>query len=140
MALWGGAGSTSNTMLPGPRPTYLPSGILIHPAVWPQQTWAENCGGRGLCAPFLGGGAGSPFNTMWPGPRPTSLPGGIFIYPTVWPQYTNVAGRQDRTDRQTDISFGSLYDAVLKRYLLTYLLTECMESSFANTLDSRMLP
>jgi len=27
----------------------LPSGILIHPAVWPQQTWTENWGG---CAPF----------------------------------------------------------------------------------------
>ena len=32
----GGAGSPSNTMSPGPRPTSLPSGILIHPAVWPQ--------------------------------------------------------------------------------------------------------
>jgi len=26
----------------GPRPTSVPSGILIHPAIWPQQTWAEN--------------------------------------------------------------------------------------------------
>ena len=34
--LWGGAGSPSNTMSPGPRPTSIPSGILIHPAVWPQ--------------------------------------------------------------------------------------------------------
>ena len=34
------------------RPTSLPSGILIHPTVWPQQTWAENWG---LC-PFGGGG------------------------------------------------------------------------------------
>jgi len=37
---WGGAavwaGSQSNTMWPGPRPTSLPSGILIHPTVWPQ--------------------------------------------------------------------------------------------------------
>ena len=33
--LWG-AGSPSNTMWPGPRPTSLPSGILIHPTVWPQ--------------------------------------------------------------------------------------------------------
>jgi len=32
----GGAGSPSNTMLPGPRPTSVPSGILIHPTVWPQ--------------------------------------------------------------------------------------------------------
>jgi len=36
---------------------------LIHPAVWPQQTLAENCGG--LC-PFSGKGAGSPSNTMLP--------------------------------------------------------------------------
>jgi len=38
-------------MLPRPRPTIIPSGILIHPAVWPQQIWAENWG---LC-PFLEG-------------------------------------------------------------------------------------
>jgi len=30
-----------STMSPGPRPTSVPSGILIHPAVWPQLTWAE---------------------------------------------------------------------------------------------------
>jgi len=34
----GGAGSPSNTMWPGPRPTCTPSFILIHPAVWPQYT------------------------------------------------------------------------------------------------------
>jgi len=39
----GGAGSPSNTMSPhrmwpGPRPTSVPSGILIHPTVWPQYT------------------------------------------------------------------------------------------------------
>jgi len=33
-----GAGSPSNTMSPGPRPTSVPSGILIHPTVWPQYT------------------------------------------------------------------------------------------------------
>jgi len=27
-----------NTMWPGPRPTSVPSGILIHPTVWPQYT------------------------------------------------------------------------------------------------------
>ena len=27
---------------PGPRSTSVPSDILIHPAVWPQLTWAEN--------------------------------------------------------------------------------------------------
>jgi len=34
-----GGGSPSSTMWPGPRPTSIPSGILINPAVWPQQTW-----------------------------------------------------------------------------------------------------
>ena len=45
-----------NTMLPGPRATSLPSGILIYPALWPQQTCAEHWG---LCQL----GAGSPSNT-----------------------------------------------------------------------------
>jgi len=31
-----------DTMSPGPRSSLLRSGILIHPAIWPQQTWAEN--------------------------------------------------------------------------------------------------
>jgi len=37
-ALQGAAGSSSNTMWPGPRLTSIPSGILIHPTVWPQYT------------------------------------------------------------------------------------------------------
>jgi len=36
--LRGGAESPSNTISPGPRPTCVPSGILIHPTVWPQYT------------------------------------------------------------------------------------------------------
>jgi len=87
--LWGEE-APCNTMWPGPRHTSMPSGILIHPAVWPQytgekvgsavpppfwgsgwvswelQTWAENLG----APPLLEQGAGSPSNTMWPGPRP----------------------------------------------------------------------
>ena len=59
--LFGGrAGFPSNAMSPGPRSTSIPSGILIHPAVWPQQTWAENWGAE----PLLGKGAGSPSNTV----------------------------------------------------------------------------
>ena len=48
---WGVDGSPSNTVSPRPRLTSLPSVISIHPAVWPQQTWAENWG---LCC--FGGG------------------------------------------------------------------------------------
>ena len=32
----GGAATPSNTKSPGLRPTSMPSGILMHPAVWPQ--------------------------------------------------------------------------------------------------------
>jgi len=32
----GGCGSPSNTMWPWWRPTTIPSGILIHPTIWPQ--------------------------------------------------------------------------------------------------------
>ena len=60
-----------------PRPTSVPTGILVHPAIWPQKTWAENWG---LCL-FGGRCAGSPSNTMWPRPRHTSVPSGILILP-----------------------------------------------------------
>jgi len=39
------AESSINTMSPGTRPTSVPNGIFIHPAVWPQQTRVENWGG-----------------------------------------------------------------------------------------------
>ena len=52
----GGAGSPSNTTSPGPPPISVPSGTLIHPAVWPQ-TWTEK-GGAAVPPPFLDGGAG----------------------------------------------------------------------------------
>jgi len=40
-----------NIMWRGPKPTFVPSGILIHPAVWPQQLCAKNWG-AGLCPLF----------------------------------------------------------------------------------------
>jgi len=43
-----GAGSPSNRMSLGLRPISLPSGILIHPAIWLQQIWAK----IGGCAPL----------------------------------------------------------------------------------------
>ena len=57
----GGAGSPSNTMLPGPRPASVPSGVFIHPPVWPQRTYM----GRklGSCAP-LGEGELDPHLTQ----------------------------------------------------------------------------
>ena len=61
-------------------PYQLPSGILIHPAVWPQQTWVK----IGGSAPFWG--SWSPSSIIWFGPRTTSIPSGILIHPAVWPQ------------------------------------------------------
>jgi len=37
-----GAGTPSYTMWPGPIPTSIPSGILIHRTVWPQYTNVTN--------------------------------------------------------------------------------------------------
>ena len=58
-----------------PRPTSTPSGILVHPAVWPQQTLVEHWE---LC-PFRGGAAGSPSNTLLLSLRPTSVPSGFLV-------------------------------------------------------------
>jgi len=78
-----GAGSPSNTKSPGLRGNYIPSGILMHLAVWPQYKWAEI--GNGASPPFCGG-AGSPSNTNSPGLRPTTMPSAVLIHPAVWPQ------------------------------------------------------
>jgi len=64
----------------------MPSAILIHPGVWPQQTWAENW--EGALPPFWEGRAGSPSNPMSSGPRPTSVPSGILTHAAIWPQQT----------------------------------------------------
>jgi len=88
-----GPQSSCNTMSIGSWSTFLPSGILIHPAIWLQQLWAENWG---LC-PFGRRGARSSSNTMWPWPRHTCVPSFILIHPTIWPRYTMyVTYRQDR--------------------------------------------
>jgi len=82
------------------------SAILIHPAVWPQWTWAENWGGGLRPLPFGGRGAGSLSNIMWTGPRPTCMPSFIFRHrlATIHQRYRQY--RQDRTDRQRSDSIG----------------------------------
>ena len=66
----GGAGSPSNTIPPGPRPTSIPSGISINPAVWPQQTraenWGEPLGGPHLTQCRLGRGLPPYQMASWP--------------------------------------------------------------------------
>ena len=135
---WGAGGSwvPSNTKSPWPRPTSVPSGILIHPDVWPQRTWTENWG---LCPLFGGAGSpsnrkvawakaylhikchlnpsttdmgrklcGSPSNTMWPEPRPPCMLSFILIRPTtIHQRHRQRQDRQtDRQDRQRSDSIG----------------------------------
>jgi len=81
-ALLGGSGSLSNTKSPGPRPTSIPSDILINLAVFATtdmgQNWEEG----------QGSWVSTPSNIVSPGPRPTSVPSGMLIHPSVWPQQT----------------------------------------------------
>ena len=51
--LRGRAWSPSNTMLPGPRPTSVPSGILIYPTVWGQHTKVTGRTNRNGPGPLL---------------------------------------------------------------------------------------
>jgi len=81
--IWGGLCSVVergavfpfSTMWTGPRPTCMPSAILIHPAAWPQYKCS--------CATLVGGGGLGPHITQSPGRRPTFVPSGIFIHPAV---------------------------------------------------------
>jgi len=96
-----GAGSPCNAKSPGLRPTAIPSGILMHPTVWPRQMCAKNL--RGV----------APLGEGELGPRLTQcghcVPSFILIHPTVWRQYTSVTdrtGRGRQTDRQWSESIG----------------------------------
>jgi len=90
----------------------IPSDILIHAAIWPQQIWAENWR---WAVPLWGGGSGSPPNTMRPGSRPACMPSFILICPTVWPQYTNVTDRQ--TGQRTDSKGRTVLQTVAQKPL-----------------------
>jgi len=95
-----------------------PSGIRIHPTIWPQRTWAENWG---LC-----------FFWQELGPHLTyvaeveAYPHAKFeldplIHLTVWPQYINVTDRTDRTTVRQHIGRTVLQTVVQK-----------LESSFSS--------
>ena len=94
-----GAGSPSNTMSLGLRPISLPSGILIHPAVW---QFGHNGHGPKI------GGCAPPFRGSWvpsnnvacaEAYQSTTMPSFMLIHPTVWPQYTQCHRQNRQTDR-----------------------------------------
>ena len=124
----GGAGCPSNTMLPWLRSTSLVSGILIHPAVYPQQTWAKNWGGEG-CAPF-GVRAGSPSNTMWHGLRPTHAK--LHLDPS---NRLATVHQRHRQDRERSDSIGrTVLETVARKLLspLSYLRLKCTKFDFGS--------
>ena len=96
-----GAGSPSNAKSPGPRLTSIPSGILIHPAIWPQKNMGRKLG----AVPLWGGGAGSPSNSVARAEAYLYLHAKFHLDPSNrLPQCINVTDRQDRQTncRQTD--------------------------------------
>ena len=80
---------------PGPRSTSIPSGMLMHLAVWPQYKWTEN---MGLC-PL--GGAGFHLTQCGLGRGlPACQVSSWSIQPFGHNTPTSQTGRLDRTDRQ----------------------------------------
>ena len=81
---WISSGYPSNTVSPGLKPTSVPSGILILPAVWPQVTWAENWG-VDCCAPFSQEEELGPHLTQDGGRPPCWISKNRDVSVTVWP-------------------------------------------------------
>jgi len=104
-------------MWPGPRTTSVPSGILIHPGIWPQQIWAENWGGA---VPLWGRESRVPSNTMWPGLRPTCIQSFILIHPAVWPQQTRAKNWGALTPFGKEGTWSHLTQCCLERGLPPY--------------------
>jgi len=84
------------------RPISLPNGILIYPAIWPQQIWGENWG---EAPPPFGQGSWVPIEHNVARAE-AYLHAKFHLGPIVWPQYTNVTDRIDRQDRQRPDSIG----------------------------------
>jgi len=105
----GKTGFRSNTKSAGPWPTSIPSGILIHLAVWPQRTWAENW--RGLC-PFEGSCMGPHSKQCGPRPRPACQ---VRFYLDPSSRLATIHQRHRyRTDRQTGQRSDSIGRTVLQ--------------------------
>ena len=81
--LFGGSCTPSNTMWPGSRSTSVPSGILIHSAVWSQH--GPKIEGA---VPLWGGELGPHLTQCRLRRRLPPISSGIFIRPAVWPQQT----------------------------------------------------
>jgi len=126
----GGAGSPSNMRSSGPRSTSLPSGILIHPAISPQQAWTEN---GGLC--HLGG-AGSPSNTIWPGPGPIPTPSGN---PSTWMATTDMHQKLEQGCAPWGELGPHLTRCRLGRSIRPYCVAFCSIQPFGHNIHGRKM-
>jgi len=141
-----GAGSPYNTKSPGQRPTSIPSGILIHPVIWPHHNrYGRRLGGS---APFWGRGSWSSSNTMWSVSRLTCMPSFILIHPTLWP-LANVTVRQTGQDRQrrSDSIGRTVLQAVAQKWFSHEKVARLFENVFLaksnmleNIHDGKLLP
>jgi len=120
----GGAGSPSNTMWPGPRPTCMPSFILIRPTVWPQYiNVTDRTGQTGQTTVWY-----HRANRFTNG-RPKRLNVLAFCEPAVWnslppaPQHAIILTLLNRNCQQRTSSSAAvaLLCAVIQVSLLTYL-------------------
>ena len=121
----GGAGSLSNKMWPGQRSIFVPSGIFIHPSIWPQR-YRPKIGGS---APFWGGVAGSPSSTLWPGPRPV-LHAKFYVDPSNRLATVHQCYEQDRTDRTDRDRQQS--DSIGRTVLLTVAQKRSRDDNYAH--------
>jgi len=108
--LGGGAGSPSNKMWTGPRPTYEVAsmqsfGHYRHgPRLIRTKATTASINFESGAAVPLSVGSWYPCNTMWPEPRPTSIPSGIIIHPSIQPFGHNTSTLQTDRQRRTAIA------------------------------------
>jgi len=98
----------------GPQgPSFVPSGILIHPAVWPQQIW----------------------------PKIALHVARAEAYLRAKPQYTNVTDRTRQTDRQRSDSVGqTVLQKVAQKLLRAMQIAEGFIIARFQTVTSEFLP
>jgi len=123
----GVGGFPFNTKYPALRPTSIPSGILMHAAIWPQHTWVENWG---LCPP-LGEGEMGPHLTQCGRGQclPTCQVSSWSVQPFGHSKPTPQTDREDRhtgrTDRPTNNGLIALGELFYKRFLKTKARFSC---------------
>jgi len=121
--------SPCNTMRPGPRPTSISSGILIHAAVWPHKHWSKI---GGLCPIFGEGALGHNLTQCGQGRSlPARQVSSLSVQPFGHNTPTSQTGQTEQ-DRQRSDSIGrTVLQTVAQNYriLMPFLAVKFNESS-----------